>query len=76
MAIPKIAITLDPELLKQTDELVALGVFSSRSQAISIALSEKLKKYRLERLAVEAAKLNEAEEPWLEEEAEEWLNEY
>jgi metal-responsive CopG/Arc/MetJ family transcriptional regulator len=76
MTSTKIAITLDPELLKQTDELVKLGVFSSRSQAISVALSEKLKKCRLERLAVESAKLRDLEEPWLEEEVKEWLEEY
>lgn len=76
MPTTKIAITLAPELLKQTDELVEKGVFSSRSQAIQVALSEKLQKYRLERLAVEAAKLNETEEPWLEEEIEGWLEEY
>ena len=76
MPAAKIAITLDPELLEQTDELVAQGFFASRSQAIQIALADTIKKYRLERLAIEAAKLDETEEPWLEEETEQWLKEY
>lgn len=76
MAAAKIAITLDPELLKQTDELVAQGFFSSRSQAIQIALAETVKKHRLQRLAKEAAKLKDTEEDWLPEETEKWLEKY
>ena len=76
MATAKIAITLDPELLKQTDELVAQGFFSSRSQAVQIALKETVKKHRLQRLAQEAAKLRDREEEWLQEETQEWLEQY
>ncbi|MGK7895272.1 MAG: ribbon-helix-helix domain-containing protein [Xenococcus sp. (in: cyanobacteria)] len=76
MATKKIAITLDPEILKQTDELVTQGFFASRSQAIQIALKETLKKHRLQRLAQEAAKLKDTEEDWLPEETENWLEKY
>ena len=76
MTVAKIAITLDPELLKQTDELVAQGFFASRSQAIQIALKETVKKHRLQRLAQEAAKLKDTEEEWLPEETKDWLEQY
>jgi metal-responsive CopG/Arc/MetJ family transcriptional regulator len=64
----KVAITLDRELVEELDELVAAGGFPSRSQAIELALSEKLERLAGTRLAREAAKLYPEEEKALAEE--------
>ena len=58
----KVAITLDAALLGQVDELVARREFPSRSQAIEIALAEKLARARRTRLTRECAKLDPADE--------------
>jgi metal-responsive CopG/Arc/MetJ family transcriptional regulator len=68
MTAAKVAITLDSELLKQLDLLVQEQVFPNRSQAIQVAVRDKLKQLKRERLATEAAKLNPQEEQALAEE--------
>jgi Arc/MetJ-type ribon-helix-helix transcriptional regulator len=57
MSSAKIAISLDPEALKQIDQLVDGGLFPSRSKLIQDAVSDKLQRLRRIRLARECAKL-------------------
>ncbi|HEV8578060.1 MAG TPA: ribbon-helix-helix domain-containing protein [Thermoanaerobaculia bacterium] len=57
MSSAKIAISLDPEALKQVDRLVENGAFPSRSKLIQDAVDEKLQRLRRVRLATECAKL-------------------
>jgi metal-responsive CopG/Arc/MetJ family transcriptional regulator len=57
----KVALTLDADLLRQVDELVARQKFRNRSQAVEAALADKLRRLARTRLAREAAKLNPAE---------------
>ena len=64
----KVAITLDAALLGRVDELVARGEFPNRSQAIEIALAEKLTRARRTRLARECARLDPKAEKALAEE--------
>jgi Arc/MetJ-type ribon-helix-helix transcriptional regulator len=58
----KVAVTLDATLLGQVDTLVRERRFPNRSQAIEIALAEKLERLSRVRLARECAKLDPAEE--------------
>jgi len=58
----KVAITLDADLLDRVDELVDRREFRNRSQAIEIALAEKLARSRRTRLARECAKLDRGDE--------------
>lgn len=62
MSSAKIAISLDPEALKQVDRLVEGGLFASRSKLIQDAVAEKLQRLRRVRLARECAKLEPATE--------------
>ncbi len=62
MSSAKIAISLDPEALKQMDRLVEGGLFPSRSRLIQDAVAEKLQRLRRVRLARECAKLEPAAE--------------
>ncbi|MBI5567523.1 MAG: ribbon-helix-helix protein, CopG family [Chloroflexi bacterium] len=68
MAMTKIAITLDPKLVAQLDQLVAREVYANRSQAIQAAIQDKLAKLSRSRLARECAKLDPREEQALAEE--------
>jgi metal-responsive CopG/Arc/MetJ family transcriptional regulator len=68
MSASKIAITIDPQLLKQLDRLVREKRFSNRSQAVQAAIIEKLDRTRKARLIEECAKLSRAEEQALAEE--------
>jgi Arc/MetJ-type ribon-helix-helix transcriptional regulator len=68
MSSAKIAISLDPDALKQVDQLVEGGLFPSRSKLIQDAVAEKLQRLRRTRLAQECAKLQPSSE---QEEAEE-----
>jgi len=68
MAMTKIAITLDPKLVAQLDQLVAREVYANRSQAIQAAIQDKLAKLSRSRLARECAKLDPHEEQALAEE--------
>jgi Arc/MetJ-type ribon-helix-helix transcriptional regulator len=62
MPAAKIAVSLDPEALKEMDRLVEHGVFPSRSRLIQDAVGEKLQRMRRVRLAQECAKLDKAAE--------------
>jgi metal-responsive CopG/Arc/MetJ family transcriptional regulator len=68
MARTKVAISLDEHTLQRLDQLVAEAVFPSRSQAIQIAIEEKLVRLDQSRLARECAKLDPAFEKVLAEE--------
>lgn len=58
MAAAKIAISMDPDAVRQLDELVRLGVGASRSQLIQAAVDDKLRRLSRTRLARECAKLD------------------
>jgi Arc/MetJ-type ribon-helix-helix transcriptional regulator len=58
----KVAVTLDSQLIDRVDRLVKAERFPNRSQAIEIALAEKLERLDRGRLARECAKLNPKEE--------------
>lgn len=58
----KVAVTLDAGLLDQVDTLVRERRFPNRSQAIEIALAEKLERLSRTRLARECAKLDPEED--------------
>lgn len=60
MPAAKIAVSLDPEAVREVDEMVRRGLFPSRSRLIQDALSEKLERLRRVRLARESAKLDPA----------------
>ena len=60
MAASKVAISIDPALLAEVDRLVEKKAFSSRSQAVQIAVREQLARMRRSRLAEECAKLDPA----------------
>ena len=68
MARTKVAVSLDEHTLKRLDQLVAAAIFPSRSQAIQIAIEEKLARLEQSRLARECAKLDPAFEKALAEE--------
>jgi len=58
MAKAKVAVTLDISTLDRLDKLVAAARFTNRSQAIEIAVEEKLERLERRRLAEECAKLD------------------
>ena len=62
MPAAKIAVSLDPQALREVDRLVQGGLFPSRSRVIQDALAEKLQRLRRVRLAQECAKLDKAVE--------------
>lgn len=64
----KVAISLDESTLKRLDRLVEQATFPSRSQAIQVAVEEKLARLEHSRLARECAKLDPADEQALAEE--------
>ena len=68
MSSAKIAVSLDEKLLTSLDDLVSSKVFASRSQAVQIAVQEKLARLKRTRLARECAKLDPVEEKQLAEE--------
>ena len=68
MAQAKIAISLDEQMLRQLDGLVAEAAFPNRSQAIQAAVQEKLSRMEQGRLARECAKLDPAFETAMAEE--------
>ena len=61
-AMPKatVALTIDAGLLDQVDTLVSERRFRNRSQAVELALAEKLGRLARIRLATECAKLDSA----------------
>lgn len=68
MAVAKIAITLEQDLLGEIDRLVRRHVFPSRSRAIQEAVREKVVRLSANRLAHECAKLDPKAEQALAEE--------
>ena len=62
MTTAKIAISVDPDVVAELDRLVRANVFSSRSQAVQIAVKEKLARLANTRLIQECAKLDPREE--------------
>ncbi len=58
----KVAVTLERSTLDRLDRLVERARFLSRSQAIEIAVEEKLARLERRRLAEECAKLDPAAE--------------
>jgi Arc/MetJ-type ribon-helix-helix transcriptional regulator len=68
MAKTKLAVTLDAGLVEELDHLVAERRFPNRSQAIEVAVSEKIERLARTRLARECAKLDPREERALAEE--------
>ncbi|MFI5177762.1 MAG: ribbon-helix-helix domain-containing protein [Vicinamibacterales bacterium] len=65
----KVALTLESRLLEQVDELVERKRFRNRSQAVEMALADKLHRLARTRLARESAKLNPREEKRLADES-------
>jgi metal-responsive CopG/Arc/MetJ family transcriptional regulator len=68
MARSKVAVSLEETTLDRLDQLVRNAVFPNRSQAIQVAVDEKLERIERSRLARECAKLNPAYERALAEE--------
>ena len=68
MAKTKLAVTLDSALVSELDQLVSKHRFANRSQAVEIAVAEKLERLAKARLARECAKLDPGEERALAEE--------
>jgi Arc/MetJ-type ribon-helix-helix transcriptional regulator len=62
MPAAKVAITIEEQLLKRIDRLVAQRKFPNRSRAIQEAVRDKLDRLDRGRLARECAKLNPAAE--------------
>ncbi|MDX2052998.1 MAG: ribbon-helix-helix domain-containing protein [Polyangiaceae bacterium] len=58
----KVAITLERSTLERLDRLVERARFLNRSQAVEIAVEEKLARLERSRLAEECAKLDPTEE--------------
>jgi Arc/MetJ-type ribon-helix-helix transcriptional regulator len=58
MAVAKIAITLEQDVLSEVDRLVRRHVFPNRSRAIQEAVREKVARLSVNRLAQECARLD------------------
>lgn len=71
MPTAKIAISIDPNDLRELDELVERGAGASRSKLIQDAVREKLQRLKRVSLAEECARLEPAVERA---EAEQWLS--
>lgn len=68
MAVAKVAITLEQDILSDLDRLVKWHVFPNRSRAIQEAVREKVERLSVNRLARECAKLDpKTEQAWAEE---------
>ena len=68
MAVAKIAISLDEDILVELDRLVSRHIFPNRSRAIQEAVREKVERLSVNRLARECAKLDpKTEQAWAEE---------
>lgn len=68
MAVAKIAITIEQDILGEVDRLVRRHVFPSRSRAIQVAVGEKVRRLAENRLARECARLDPRAEQSLAEE--------
>ena len=58
----KIAISIDPSLLKRVDALVSRKLFRSRSEIFQVAVSEQIERLDENALARECAKLDQTQE--------------
>jgi len=58
MSVSKVAVSMDHEMLTELDRLVAKQMFASRSQAVQIAVREKIARLKRRRLAEECAKMD------------------
>ena len=58
MAVAKVAVSMDQDLVVELDRLVDRQVFASRSQAVQAAVREKIARLKRHRLAEECAKLD------------------
>jgi len=68
MAVAKIAISLEKDILVELDRLVRRHIFPNRSRAIQEAVKEKVTRLSVNRLAAECAKLDPKAEQALAEE--------
>ena len=62
MNVAKIAISIDPSLLKRVDALVSRKLFRSRSEIFQVAVAEQIERLDEDALSRECAKLDSAEE--------------
>ena len=77
MAVKKFAVSMEPELLSRLDHLVKNRAFRSRSQAVQVAVREKVERFEHSRLARECRKLDrKAEQAMAEEGLSEELNQW
>ena len=58
MAVAKVAVSMDHNLLVELDRLVATRLFANRSQAVQAAVREKIARLKRRRLAEECAKMD------------------
>ena len=65
----KIAVSIETSLVGRIDQLVGSGRFANRSQAVQVAIEEKLARLDRTRLARECAKLDRAFEAGMAEES-------
>jgi metal-responsive CopG/Arc/MetJ family transcriptional regulator len=62
MNAAKIAISIDPALLKRVDALVSRKVFRSRSEVFQVAVAEQIERLDEDALSRECARLDPSEE--------------
>lgn len=68
MNVAKVTISIDQNLLNHIDRLVKSKVFASRSQALQVAIQEKIARLNKTRLLQESAKLDPlVEQAWADE---------
>jgi Arc/MetJ-type ribon-helix-helix transcriptional regulator len=65
MNVAKVTISIDQNLLNSIDRLVKSKIFASRSQAVQVAVQEKIIHLNKTRLYRECVKLNPLEEQTL-----------
>lgn len=77
MATKSINVTIDEDILIQSDAVVASGLYSNRSRFIEESIALMLQKLDEEYIGEQAKQLNNNEaEEWLEGELESWQEEY
>ena len=62
MSVAKVTISIESSLLEKVDRFVHDRIYSNRSQAIQVAVKEKVERLDRNRLARECAKLDKEEE--------------
>ncbi len=77
MATKSINVTIDEEILAQSDAVVASGRYANRSRFIQESIVYMLQKLDEEHIAEQAKQLsNDEAEEWFEGELESWQEEY